>query len=234
MAQLAPLVVPALKKHTATVIWAHGLGDTLSMAENYRRRGKFEEVAFIFPNAPSIPITVVSAKAPIKHLGITQHLLTSLTELWYANARLVRHCETATHPFPLVPLPTPPSNLLTNPPSQIAFNDLAQAQDQPGILKSRDYFHQLIKTEIDKGIPSSRIILGGFSQGGSISIFAGLTSPYPLAGIFGLSSYLLLADALPKLVTPALKSANSNTPIFMGHGEMDPLVKLEWGQKTAE
>lgn len=28
MAQLAPLVVPALKKHTATVIWAHGLGDT--------------------------------------------------------------------------------------------------------------------------------------------------------------------------------------------------------------
>lgn len=31
------------------------------MAENYRRRGKFEEVAFIFPNAPNIPITVVSA-----------------------------------------------------------------------------------------------------------------------------------------------------------------------------
>lgn len=29
------------------------------MAENYRRRGKFEEVAFIFPNAPNIPITVV-------------------------------------------------------------------------------------------------------------------------------------------------------------------------------
>lgn len=120
------------------------------------------------------------------------------------------------------------------PTSQIAFDDLAQAQDQPGILKSRDYFHSLIKAEIDKGIPSSRIILGGFSQGGSISIFAGLTSPYPLAGIFGLSSYLLLADALPKLVTPALKSANSSTPIFMGHGEADPLVKLEWGQRTAE
>ena len=27
MATAAPLVVPALKKHTATVIWAHGLGD---------------------------------------------------------------------------------------------------------------------------------------------------------------------------------------------------------------
>jgi len=27
MAGPAALVVPALKKHTATVIWAHGLGD---------------------------------------------------------------------------------------------------------------------------------------------------------------------------------------------------------------
>lgn len=31
----------------------------MSLAENWRRRGKFEEVAFIFPNAPTIPITVV-------------------------------------------------------------------------------------------------------------------------------------------------------------------------------
>ncbi|KAL8755533.1 MAG: hypothetical protein Q9184_004775 [Pyrenodesmia sp. 2 TL-2023] len=143
MAQLAPLVVPALKKHTATVIWAHGLGDS-------------------------------------------------------------------------------------------AFNDLAQQQDQPGIYKSRDYFHSLIKAEVDKGIPSSRIVLGGFSQGGSISIFAGLTSPFPLAGIFGLSSYLLLGNTLPSLLTPEIRAANSSTPIFMGHGDVDPLVKLEWGQETAK
>ncbi|KAL8726558.1 MAG: hypothetical protein Q9181_006003 [Wetmoreana brouardii] len=174
MAQLAPLVVPALKKHTATVIWAHGLGDTLPMAENFRRRGKFEEVAFVFPNAPNIPITVTG------------------------------------------------------------FDDLAQAQDQPGILRSRDYFHSLVKAEIEKGIPSNRIVLGGFSQGGAISIFAGLTSPHPLAGIFGLSSYLLLHEALPTLLTPQLKTANQSTPIFMGHGDADPLVKVEWGRGTAK
>lgn len=43
---------------------------------------------------------------------------------------------------------------------QTTFGDLAQAHDQPGILKSRDYFNSLIKAEIEKGIPSSRIILG--------------------------------------------------------------------------
>jgi predicted esterase len=64
MANRHALIVPALKKHTATVIMAHGLGDSgagwVSLAENWRRRGKFEDVKFVFPNAPSIPITIVS------------------------------------------------------------------------------------------------------------------------------------------------------------------------------
>jgi predicted esterase len=59
------LIIPSVKKHTATVIMAHGLGDTgagwMSLAENWRRRQKFEEVKFIFPNAPVIPITIVRA-----------------------------------------------------------------------------------------------------------------------------------------------------------------------------
>jgi hypothetical protein len=59
------LTIPAVTKHTATVIMAHGLGDSgagwVSLAENWRRRSKFEEVKFIFPNAPTIPITVVCA-----------------------------------------------------------------------------------------------------------------------------------------------------------------------------
>lgn len=61
--QPSALIVPAVKKHTATVIMAHGLGDSgagwVTLAENWRLRAKFEEVKFIFPNAPAIPITVV-------------------------------------------------------------------------------------------------------------------------------------------------------------------------------
>jgi hypothetical protein len=29
------------------------------LAENWRRRSKFEEVSFVFPHAPNIPITLV-------------------------------------------------------------------------------------------------------------------------------------------------------------------------------
>jgi lysophospholipase I len=65
MSSSAPLIVPAVKRHTATVIMAHGLGDSgagwVGLAENWRRRDKFEEVKFVFPNAPIIPITVVGS-----------------------------------------------------------------------------------------------------------------------------------------------------------------------------
>jgi predicted esterase len=67
------LIIPAVKRHTATVIMAHGLGDSgagwVGLAENWRRRQKFEEVKFIFPNAPNIPITVVRLLSPPLHKG---------------------------------------------------------------------------------------------------------------------------------------------------------------------
>lgn len=56
-----PLIFPAVKSHTATVIFAHGLGDTghgwASAVENWRRRQRLDEVKFILPHAPTIPIT---------------------------------------------------------------------------------------------------------------------------------------------------------------------------------
>lgn len=56
-----PLLFPATAKHTATVIFVHGLGDTghgwASTVENWRRRQRLDEVKFILPHAPSIPIT---------------------------------------------------------------------------------------------------------------------------------------------------------------------------------
>lgn len=69
----APLAVPAMNRHTATVIFLHGLGDQgagwIDLAVNWRRRQKFTETKFIFPNAPSIPITLVSSRLPNRVLA---------------------------------------------------------------------------------------------------------------------------------------------------------------------
>jgi hypothetical protein len=55
------------------------------LAENWRRRSKFEEVQFIFPNAPNIPITLVCNPSGV----YTKKLLTMSIEHGYAHARMV-------------------------------------------------------------------------------------------------------------------------------------------------
>ena len=58
------------------------------------------------------------------------------------------------------------------------FGDLAnRSDDEAGILRSQKVFHTLIEDEIKSGIPTERIVLGGFSQGGAMSLMAGITSP---------------------------------------------------------
>ncbi len=113
------------------------------------------------------------------------------------------------------------------------FGDLAnRTEDETGIFRSQKLFHDIISDEMKEGIPTERIVLGGFSQGGAMSLMAGVTCPTKLGGIFGLSCYLLLAGKLKELVPEG--TPNAKTPIFMGHGDADPLVKVQWGQSTAE
>jgi lysophospholipase I len=108
---------------------------------------------------------------------------------------------------------------------------MLRLEDEPGILRSRDYFNTLIKAEIDKGIPAPRIVLGGFSQGGAMALFTAITSEQRLAGAFGLSCYLPLSDRIRGYM-PSDPWPNNRTPFFIGHGVDDNLVPHEFGQMS--
>ena len=60
-----PLIFKAVGKHTATVIFTHGLGDTgqgwAQAVHHWRNNSELDEIKFVLPHAPTIPITVVSA-----------------------------------------------------------------------------------------------------------------------------------------------------------------------------
>ncbi|CAI4225822.1 unnamed protein product [Auanema sp. JU1783] len=103
--------------------------------------------------------------------------------------------------------------------------DPTAAEDDEGIAAATKLVHALINSEIEKGVPSEKIILGGFSMGGALALYAGLTYPRKLAGIVGLSSFLIQRTKLP-----GNSVANKDTPIFMGHGSADFLVPLTYGQ----
>lgn len=97
--------------------------------------------------------------------------------------------------------------------------------DEAGIRQSREAVRRLIERENERGVPTSRIVLAGFSQGGAMAYIAGLTHPEPLAGIIALSTYI----PSPELLASEQATANLKTPVFAGHGTEDPVVPLQLG-----
>lgn len=103
--------------------------------------------------------------------------------------------------------------------------DMYGPEDEEGIKKATSNIHALIHAEISAGIAPGRIFLGGFSQGGALSLHAGLTFDKPIGGIIALSCWLPLHKSFP-----AAKKTSDTVPIFQCHGDVDPVVPYKFGQ----
>ena len=103
-------------------------------------------------------------------------------------------------------------------------------EDRAGLVDSAEQIRRFITRENERGISSRRIFLAGFSQGGAVSLFAGLRHPETLAGIIALSTYLPLADS----TLPERHEANNATPIFLAHGTADPVIPLALAEQSHE
>ncbi|KAJ7642295.1 Phospholipase/carboxylesterase [Mycena rosella] len=114
-----------------------------------------------------------------------------------------------------------------NPPSE---------DDEAGMLESFASIDQLIANEIDSGIEASRIVIGGFSQGATMSLLTGMISSRQLGGVAVLSGRLPLRDKAGKY--PKLKELASphaaSVPIFWGHGAVDPMISHSLGRLSAD
>ncbi len=100
--------------------------------------------------------------------------------------------------------------------------DLVKREDEDGLRASQAAIEELIAREKTRGIPASRIVVAGFSQGCAMALMIGLRHGEPLAGMVGLSGYLPLAAETAAERT----SANQRTPIFMAHGTRDGVVPM--------
>src|SRR5690606_20266601 len=87
-----------------------------------------------------------------------------------------------------------------------------------------------IQREVARGVPASRVVLMGFSQGCAMTLLTGLRAPERLAGLVALSGYLPLAES-----TAAERSAaNASVPVFMGHGSQDEVVVPARGEAARD
>ncbi|XP_020288084.1 acyl-protein thioesterase 1 isoform X3 [Pseudomyrmex gracilis] len=173
------VVLHATVKHTATIIFLHGLGDSGYGWATAIGTLRSPFVKLICPTAPTMPVTLNGGfRMPS----------------WFDLRSL----------------------------------DPSSPEDEDGIRKAAGTIHSIIAEEVAAGIPTSRIVLGGFSQGGALAMFSALTFPEPLAGIIALSAWLPLHQRFP-----AEAIGNRNTPLIQCHGDIDPIVPYRWGQITA-
>ena len=107
--------------------------------------------------------------------------------------------------------------------------DFASRADEAGVRESIVQVEALIAREVARGVPASRVLLAGFSQGGAIALAVGLGRESPLAGLIALSSYLPMADELAR----GMPAAAATQPLFMAHGQFDPVVPYTAGEMSA-
>ena len=112
----------------------------------------------------------------------------------------------------------------------IVSPQLEQRADEAGVRESIREVEALLMRERDRGVPASRTILAGFSQGGAIALATGLRREAGLAGIVALSTYLPMAAVTAEESTAAGRA----TPVFMAHGAQDPIVPVAAGQRSRD
>lgn len=175
----SPVVIAATSRHTATLIFFHGLGDTGHGWASSMGAVRSSHIKVICPTAPTIPVTL--------NAGFRM-------PSWFDLKSL----------------------------------DATGPEDEEGIRKAAEMVHSLIAKEVADGIPTKRIVLGGFSQGGALALYSALTFPEPLAGVVALSAWLPLHQKFP-----ASAVGNRDTPVLQCHGDCDPMVPYKWGQMTS-
>ena len=117
--------------------------------------------------------------------------------------------------FPDAPLPHPEV------PGGKMWYDLSN-QEFEGLVESRQMLIDwLISLESKTGIPLSKTILCGFSQGGAMTMDVGVTLPF--AGLIVVSSYLH---------SPLQPSLEQLPPILIVHGKQDPVVPIQKGRES--
>ena len=99
---------------------------------------------------------------------------------------------------------------------------LGRDVDRGHLEESSRQVEALIEREIARGIPSTNVLLAGFSQGGVIALHTALRHERRLAGIVALSTYC----PEPSGISETASTVNRGLPIFYAHGTRDPLIPL--------
>ena len=105
----------------------------------------------------------------------------------------------------------------------IVSPDLSQQEDEASLLAAVAQVDAMLEALMDDGVPAKNVILGGFSQGGAVSLLSLARLQKKLAAVVCLSGYMPL---IHQFLDQTL-DVNQTTPVFVAHGKSDGVVPEE-------
>nr|GAT46067.1 phospholipase/carboxylesterase [Mycena chlorophos] len=202
--------VPAKSTHSATIILVHGLGDS------------------------GHGLKSLALQLQAKGLVHCKFILPSAYAPFALAFRALTH---ASSPSPIRAITANSGRRMPAWYDVKAFTP-ASPDDEAQMLESLASIEELVAAEADAGTPLERIVVGGFSQGATLSLLLGLVSAKRVRGVVVLSGRLPLRDAAsqyPKLKELATPHATSKSmPIFWAHGVADPLITHQLALSSIE
>ncbi|KAI9009242.1 Alpha/Beta hydrolase protein [Hyaloraphidium curvatum] len=225
----APIIVePSSTPHTASVLILHGYGDSGDGWEMLPSRTKaaLPHAKWILPSAPMDDVVQMRSWFEISDEAISK---------WREHGQ---------KDSTIVDPPAEPAAMLSN----VTKGEDPLAPFIPAIR----YVQSLIDAELASGIPSDRIVIVGFSQGGALALLASLLGEQrfdaegnaiaPAAGgkyaaVFPIGTFLPAGDAWKQWKAGGSKwkpsEANATTLHCLMHGTSDMLVPHSASETTA-
>ena len=99
-----------------------------------------------------------------------------------------------------------------------------------GVVRSRKLLFELLDAQRERGFATERTTLGGFSQGGLMTMEAGLRYPHRFAGLVCISGWI----CEPQKVLQELSPAAMEQRFLVTHGTFDPVVAFERTRKQVQ
>jgi len=113
------------------------------------------------------------------------------------------------------------------------YNGINYKEKFTDIEESEKLIKFLIDKEINRGIPSNRIILVGFSQGGVMALRMCMNFNQQLAGIIAISAWVpLMKENKFNIGINCEKKNCLNTPIFIMHGINDNIIPIKFADAS--
>jgi predicted esterase len=104
------------------------------------------------------------------------------------------------------------------------------AQNEPWLTSALRLVQQLVDSLDRQGIPSSRVVIMGFSQGACLALEFAARNAKRYAAIAGLSGGLIGPPGTPRTYPGSL----DGTPVFLGCSDVDSHIPLERVHESAE